>query len=49
MKLRIEIDEMGRTIMILPEDLVEDFQIDKGDIVTAQFPEEQLMLVDFGY
>lgn len=47
MKARIEVDEMGRHILILPEDVVEDFQVAEGDIVSLDFPEDCLMLVEF--
>lgn len=33
MKSRIEVDEMGRYVLIIPEDLIEDHQIAEGDQV----------------
>lgn len=36
MKTRIEVDEMGRYILILPEDVIEDYMICEGDSVLLE-------------
>ena len=46
MKLRVEVDEMGRTIIILPEDLIEDFTIEDGDIIEASLMEDNLLILE---
>ena len=46
MTARIEIDEMGRTILILPEDIVEEFQLEEGDIVSLKQIKD-CVLIDF--
>lgn len=47
MKLRVEVDEMGRTIIILPDDLVEEFSLEHGDALGVDFPEDDLMIIEF--
>lgn len=47
MTLRIEVDEMGRHILILPDDIVEEFALQDGDTVTADFPFEEVMEIHF--
>ena len=47
MKTRIEVDEMGRFILILPEDVIEDFMLSEGDVVHLDFPYEGTMEVQF--
>ena len=34
MKLRIEVDEMGRHVLILPEEVIEEYQLEDGDSCT---------------
>ena len=49
MNLRIEVDEMGRHVLILPEDLIEEYQLDDGDSVQAEFIEDGILEVNFQY
>ena len=39
MKTRVEVDEMGRHIIILPEDIVEEWQLEDGDSCTYEIDE----------
>lgn len=47
MRLRIEVDEMGRHVLILPETIVEEFSLEDGDFVNAEFPEDEIMEIHF--
>ena len=47
MKLRIEEDELGRVIIVLPDDLVEEFMLEEGDLLHADFPDEGMMEIHF--
>lgn len=46
MKTRIEVDEMGRHVLIIPEDVIEEFQLDDGDSVDIDF-DETTIFVEF--
>ena len=47
MKLRIEEDELGRVVLVFPDDLVEEFMLEEGDLLRADFPEEGIMVIEF--
>ena len=47
MKTRIEVDEMGRFILILPEDVIEEYMVSDGDSVMLDFTDDTNLLVQF--
>lgn len=47
MKTRIEVDEMGRHILILPEDIVEEYSLEDGDTVVATISEDGTLYIQF--
>lgn len=44
---RIEVDEMGRYILLLPDDVVEDNMLEDGDTVTLEFLEDGIVEIHF--
>lgn len=44
MKSRIEVDEMGRTILILPEEVIEEFALEDGDTARLELSEDVLVI-----
>ena len=39
MKTRVEVDEMGRHIIVLPEEIIEEWQLEDGDTCTYTLDE----------
>ena len=47
MRFNVEVDEMGRTILVLDEDFVEELQVQEGDVIPWNFIEDNLVLLEF--
>ena len=47
MTVRIEVDEMGRYILLLPDDVVEDNMLEDGDTATLEFIEDGIVEIHF--
>ncbi len=44
MKTRVEVNQEGEVYIVIPDDIVEDLQIDEGDSVTIQEVDGEVIL-----
>ena len=47
MRTKIEVDEMGRFILLLPDEIIEEYGLDEGDLVPYEMLEDGVLILDF--